>query len=114
MTGYPHWIESTSDREALEGRPDHGGVEWEQRDRELALERAAALRAASVDHMTPFASRAYRVDGDIRRRASRWPQPPARKARRFTTFEICLLISAIAITVGWAVFLALGAWLVLG
>ena len=106
---FPSWVDSTDDREALEGRPDHGGIEWEQRDRELALERAAALRAASVDHMTPFQSRVTRAP-----RASRWPQPPARKARRFTTFEICLLISAIAITVGWAVFLALGAWLVLG
>lgn len=111
---FPSWVDSTDDREALEGRPDHGGVEWDLEDRRLARERAQALRAASVEHMTPFASRAYRIDGDIRRRTSRWPEPPARKARRFTTFELCLLISAIAITVGWAAFLALGAWLVFG
>lgn len=111
MNGYPKHVETTQDREALEGRPDHGGIEWEHRDRELAQERAAALRAASVDHMTPFASRAYRIDSDIRRRASRWPQPPARKARRFTTAELGFLVTGILLTLAWIAFLA---WLVFG
>lgn len=109
MTGYPHWIESTSDREALEGRPDHGGIEWEHRDRQLAQERAAALRAASVDTMTPFQSRVTRAP-----RASRWPQPPARKARRFTGAELGFLVCGVLLTVAWIALLAVTAWLVFG
>lgn len=105
---YPKYIETTHDRDMLEGRPDHGSDDildqLRQGDLERAADRAAVLRAASVDYMTPLQSR-------VTRRASRWPEPPA---RRFTGAELGFLVSAIALTVAWIAFLAACAWLVFG
>lgn len=46
---FPAEIRTVYDADVMQGAVDVGGVEWEQEDRRLATERAAMLRAASID-----------------------------------------------------------------
>lgn len=113
---FPGEIRTMYDREDLEGVDvTFGGVEWEQNDRRLAMERAAALRAASprieaerirparLDHMSlPTAE--VTVDGEPAVR----PRVRSHEVRSYgpmTGTDWFFLITGLMLVVAWTLLL---------